>query len=98
VGIVTENLFAGRFRYVEELVRMGADIRTDATTRWCGAWSGCGRPGAGHDIRAGGGTGGGRARADGETTVSDAHHIDRGYDDLVGKLQQPGGRHHPHRT
>ena len=30
VGIVTENLFAGRFRYVDELVRMGADIRTDS--------------------------------------------------------------------
>ena len=30
VGIVTENLFAGRFRYVDELVRMGADIRTES--------------------------------------------------------------------
>ena len=30
VGIVTENLFSGRFRYVDELVRMGADIRTEA--------------------------------------------------------------------
>ena len=29
VGIVTENMFAGRFRYVDELVRMGADIRTE---------------------------------------------------------------------
>ena len=29
VGIVTENLFAGRFRYIDELVRMGADIRTE---------------------------------------------------------------------
>ncbi|HMQ26333.1 MAG TPA: UDP-N-acetylglucosamine 1-carboxyvinyltransferase, partial [Acidimicrobiales bacterium] len=29
VGIVTENLFTGRFRYIDELVRMGADIRTD---------------------------------------------------------------------
>ena len=30
VGIVTENLFPGRFRYVDELRRMGADIRTDS--------------------------------------------------------------------
>ena len=30
VGIVTENLFSGRFRYVDELRRMGADIRTDS--------------------------------------------------------------------
>ena len=29
VGIVTENLYPGRFRYVEELQRLGADIRTD---------------------------------------------------------------------
>ena len=29
VGIVTENLYPGRFRYVEELIRLGADIRTN---------------------------------------------------------------------
>ena len=42
VGIVTENLFAGRFRYVDELIRMGADIRTDshhAVVRGVPAWS-----------------------------------------------------------
>ena len=48
VGIVTENLFAGRFRYVDELVRMGADIRTDghhAVVR--GVAAAVGRAGAG---------------------------------------------------
>src|SRR5690606_30895110 len=35
VGIVTENLFSGRFRYVDELRRMGADIRTDSHHAVC---------------------------------------------------------------
>ena len=47
VGIVTENLFSGRFRYVDELRRMGADIRTEghhAVVR--GVRPALGRPGA----------------------------------------------------
>ena len=33
VSVVTENLFVGRFRYVDELVRLGASITPRATTR-----------------------------------------------------------------
>ena len=54
VGIVTENLYPGRFRYVEELQRLGADIRTTATTpssAACRRLSGA--PVRAHDIRAG---------------------------------------------
>ena len=54
VGIVTENIFAGRFRYVDELVRMGADIRTEghhAVVRGVAALSGA--PVRAPDIRAG---------------------------------------------
>ena len=54
VGIVTENLFAGRFRYVDELVRMGADIRTEghhAVVRGVERLSGA--PVRAPDIRAG---------------------------------------------
>ena len=91
VGIVTENLFSGRFRYVEELVRMGADIRTDAhhavvrgVTRLHGAEV------CAHDIRAGAALVVAGLAADGETIVSGAGHIDRGYEDLVGKLRTLG--------
>ena len=58
VGIVTENLFSGRFRYIDELVRMGADIRTEghhAVVRGVAQLSGA--PVRAHDIRAGRGVG-----------------------------------------
>ena len=92
VGIVTENLFSGRFRYVDELRRMGADIRTDshhAVIRGVGLLSGA--PVRAHDIRAGAALVIAGLAADGETTVTDAEHIARGYDDIVGKLRGVGG-------
>jgi UDP-N-acetylglucosamine 1-carboxyvinyltransferase len=91
VGIVTENLFAGRFRYVEELVRMGADIRTDAhhaVVRGVARLSGA--PVRAHDIRAGAAVLVAGLAAEGETIVADVHHLDRGYDDIVGKLRSVG--------
>lgn len=91
VGIVTENLFAGRFRYVEELVRMGADIRTDAhhaVVRGVPRLSGA--PVRAHDIRAGAAVLVAGLAAEGETIVADVHHLDRGYDDIVGKLRSVG--------
>lgn len=91
VGIVTENIFSGRFRYVDELVRMGADIRTDAhhvvvrgRTQLSGA------PVRAPDIRAGAALVVAGLRADGETEVNGAEHIDRGYEDFVGKLASVG--------
>lgn len=91
VGIVTENLFSGRFRYVDELRRMGAEIRTDshhAVVRGVERLSGA--PVKAHDIRAGAALVIAGLAADGETVVSDAHHIARGYDDLPGKLRGLG--------
>jgi UDP-N-acetylglucosamine 1-carboxyvinyltransferase len=91
VGIVSENLFSGRFRYVDELVRMGADIRTEgnhAVVRGREALSGA--PVRAPDIRAGAALVVAALKAEGETVVSDAHHIDRGYQDFVGKLAAVG--------
>ncbi len=91
VGIVTENLFAGRFRYVDELRRMGADIRTDAhhaVVRGVNRLSGA--PVRAHDIRAGAALAIAGLGADGTTVVSDAHHVARGYEDLAGKLASVG--------
>jgi UDP-N-acetylglucosamine 1-carboxyvinyltransferase len=91
VGIVTENLFFGRFRYVEELRRMGADIRTEghhAVVRGVERLSGA--KVRAFDVRAGAALVLAGLVADGETVISDAHHVDRGYEDLVGKLASIG--------
>ena len=91
VGIVTENLYPGRFRYVEELQRLGADIRTDghhAVVRGVAALEGA--PVRAPDIRAGAALVVAGLAAVGETLISDVHHVDRGYDDLVGRLASLG--------
>jgi UDP-N-acetylglucosamine 1-carboxyvinyltransferase len=91
VAIVTENLYPGRFRYVEELQRLGADIRTDghhAVVRGVPRLSGA--PVKSHDIRAGAAMVVAGLAAEGTTTITGVHHIDRGYDDLVGRLAAVG--------
>jgi UDP-N-acetylglucosamine 1-carboxyvinyltransferase len=91
VGIVTENLFSGRFRYVDELRRMGADIRTEghhAVVRGVRRLSGA--PVRAPDLRAGAALVLAGMMAEGETVVSDAEHIDRGYEDLPSTLTSLG--------
>jgi UDP-N-acetylglucosamine 1-carboxyvinyltransferase len=91
VGIVTENLYPGRFRYVEELQRLGANIRTTghhAVVRGVPRLSGA--PVKAHDIRAGAAMVVAGLAAEGVTRISGVHHIDRGYDDLVGRLREAG--------
>jgi UDP-N-acetylglucosamine 1-carboxyvinyltransferase len=91
VGIVTENLYPGRFRYVEELTRLGADVRTNghhAVVRGVPRLSGA--PVRAHDIRAGAAMVVAGLAAEGETVISGVAHIDRGYDDLVGRLRAVG--------
>jgi UDP-N-acetylglucosamine 1-carboxyvinyltransferase len=91
VGIVTENLYPGRFRYIEELIRLGADIRTNghhAVVRGVPRLSGA--PVRAYDIRAGAAMVVAGLAAEGETTISGVAHIDRGYDDLVGRLAAVG--------
>jgi UDP-N-acetylglucosamine 1-carboxyvinyltransferase len=91
VGIVTENLFAGRFRYVEELRRMGADISTEghhAVVRGVPRLSGA--PVKAPDLRGGAALVLAGLAAEGETVVSGAEHVERGYEDLAGKLSALG--------
>jgi UDP-N-acetylglucosamine 1-carboxyvinyltransferase len=93
VGILTENLFSGRFRYVEELRRMGADIRTEghhAVVRGVARLSGA--PVRAPDLRAGVALVLAGLVAEGETVVTGAHHIGRGYEDLVGALSSLGAK------
>ncbi len=91
VSIVSENLFEGRFRYVDELRRMGADVRTEghhAVVRGIDRLSGAQVKAP--DIRAGAALVLAGLAADGETVVSGVEHIERGYDDLVGTLSSLG--------
>jgi len=91
VAIVSENIYAGRFRYVDELRRMGADIRTEghhAVVRGVERLSGA--PVRAPDIRAGAALVLAGLVAEGETLVTGVEHIDRGYEDFDGKLRSLG--------
>ncbi len=93
VGIVTENLFFGRFRYVDELRRMGADIRTEghhAVVSGVDRLSGAAVRAL--DVRAGAAMVLAGLVADGETVVAGAHHVDRGYEDFDGRLAALGAK------
>ncbi len=92
-SMVTENLFDGRFRFVQELARLGADVRTDghhAVVRGKPMLSGA--PVEATDIRAGAALVLAGLAADGETLVSGVHHLDRGYPNLAGVLTDLGAR------
>jgi UDP-N-acetylglucosamine 1-carboxyvinyltransferase len=90
-AMVTENVFESRFMFVQELVRLGADIRTDghhAVVRGRERLSAA--PVQAHDIRAGAGLVLAGLVADGVTTVSDAYHVDRGYPEFADQLSALG--------
>lgn len=86
-SMITENVFESRWMFVDELVRLGADVRTDghhAVVRGREQLSGA--PVTAHDIRAGAGLVLAGLVADGVTEVNDVQHIDRGYEGFVDKL------------
>lgn len=89
--MVTENLFEARFRFVNEMVRLGADVRTDghhAMVR--GRESLSGAPVEAADIRAGAGLVLAGLVAEGVTTVFEPHHVDRGYEGFADDLVRLG--------
>ena len=91
VSVVTENLFVGRFRYVDELIRMGALITTEghhAVVR--GVDSLVGTSVRATDIRAGAALVLAGLVAEGSTTVNGMDHLDRGYDHFVSRLRGLG--------
>ena len=90
-AMVTENLFEARFRFVNELTRLGADVRTDghhALVRGRERLSGA--PVEASDVRAGAGLVLAGLVAEGITLVDEVHHIDRGYAGFVESLQALG--------
>jgi UDP-N-acetylglucosamine 1-carboxyvinyltransferase len=90
-SMITENLFEARFRFIEEMVRLGADARTDghhAVVRGVDRLSSA--PVWASDIRAGVGLVLAGLRADGVTEVWDVFHIDRGYPLFVENMVRLG--------
>jgi UDP-N-acetylglucosamine 1-carboxyvinyltransferase len=90
-SIVTENVYDGRFQFVDELARMGAQVRNvgrHAVVRGVERLSGA--PVRAADVRAGAALTIAGLVADGETEIHDCHHVDRGYADLPAKLRQLG--------
>jgi UDP-N-acetylglucosamine 1-carboxyvinyltransferase len=86
-SIATENVFEGRFTYVDELRRMGADIRTEghhAVIRGVEQLSAA--PVRAMDIRAGAAMAIAALTADGVSEIADIDHVDRGYEDFESKL------------
>ncbi|MFM8351188.1 MAG: UDP-N-acetylglucosamine 1-carboxyvinyltransferase, partial [Actinomycetales bacterium] len=90
-ALVTENLFEARFRFVQELARLGADVRTDGHHALVRGRTGLsGAPVEATDIRAGAGLVLAGLVAEGTTTVYGASHIDRGYAGFVPALRGLG--------
>ena len=86
-SVVTETVFENRFMHVDELLRMGAQIRVDGRTATVeGGQCLVGAAVRATDLRAGAAMVLAGLVAEGETRVGFIHHIDRGYDDLVAKL------------
>lgn len=88
---VTETVFENRFMHVNELMRMGAKITTEGRSAAISGPShltGCSVRCT--DLRAGAAMILAGLVADGETTIGDLHHIDRGYENIVEKLRGLG--------
>jgi len=92
-SIVTESIFENRFRYVDELVRMGANIKVEGNTaiidgvsKYMGA--GISAP----DLRAGAALVIAGLAAEGMTVVDDIRYIERGYEDFHVKLKLLGAQ------
>lgn len=90
-SVITENIFENRFMHVQELNRMGADITLDgnrATVRGVVELSGA--PVMATDLRASVSLVLAGLVARGVTEVSRVYHLDRGYEDIEGKLARLG--------
>ena len=91
VSLLSEGVYDNRFRYVEELKRMGASVKVDGRTA---VIEGVGKLSPAQikamDLRAGAAMVIAGLAAKGTTEIEDIHHIERGYDDIVGKLRRVG--------
>ena len=92
-SLVTENVFESRFMFVNELSRLGAQISVDghhASIEGVPELSGA--PVEAHDIRAGAGLILAALVSEGESTIDQAFHVDRGYPNFAEQLQGLGAK------
>jgi len=91
VAVVNENIFENRFMHVQELQRMGADIRVESHTAFVtGVEKLAGAPVMATDLRASASLVLAALAAEGETDVERIYHIDRGYEQIEQKLSMIG--------
>ncbi len=91
VGVITETIFENRFMHVQELQRMGANIKLESNTAICkGMPKLMGAPVMATDLRASASLVIAALVAEGSTKVDRIYHIDRGYDHIEEKLSQLG--------
>lgn len=90
-SIVTESIFENRFKYVDEMTRMGGDIKVEGNTAFInGVEKYTGASITAPDLRAGAALVIAGLAAEGITTVDDIKYIERGYEDFHIKLQSLG--------
>ena len=90
-SVITENVYESRYRYVNEINRMGGNIKVEGRTAVItGVPKLTGAPVSANDLRAGAALLCAGLAAEGETEISEIQHIDRGYEDIVQKLQSVG--------
>ncbi len=93
VGTITETVSENRFMHVQEMQRMGADIRLEGNTAISrGIQRLTGAPVMATDLRASAGLVLAGLVADGDTLVDRIYHIDRGYERIEEKLSQLGAK------
>lgn len=91
VSTINENVFESRFKYLDEIRKMGVEISVNGRTSLIignGKLSGCQLKAT--DLRAGAAMVLAGLAADGVTEITDLHHIDRGYEDMEGNLRDLG--------
>ena len=92
-SIVTESIFENRFKYVDELTRMGANIKVESNTAIIdGVEKYTGASISAPDLRAGAALVIAALAAEGTTTIDDIQYIERGYEDFDLKLQSLGAQ------
>ena len=90
-SLVTEGVWSSRYRYVDELKRMGANIQVDDKTAVVeGVDHLTGAPIQAYDLRAGAALVIAALAAQGRSEISNVQYIERGYEDIVSKLQAIG--------
>jgi UDP-N-acetylglucosamine 1-carboxyvinyltransferase len=91
VSIIHEEVFSNRFKHVEELTRMGADIKLEGRCAIvCGVPELCGAVVRAHDLRAGAAMVLAALAAVGTSQIENAEHLARGYEDFASKLRSIG--------